>query len=169
MAKNAFLAILLFFGCLINHRAVAQNSLEDGYALFLYNFAKYSSWPDDITAFEFVVYGDPKVTKSLKTIALNKKINGKAIKAKDYQSEEDFNGAQIIFVSKQKSAEFGMILKKTEGKPIMVVTEKPGMEKQGACVSFLLDSQNRLKFRLNENALHQNRLKMANSLKTMAE
>lgn len=56
----------------------------------------------------------------------------------------------------------------TTGKPIMVVAEKKGLYEKGACISFYVGDDSKLRFQINDQELSNRNLKMAQSLKGMA-
>ncbi len=172
MKRSFFLIRILFMSLLLNSffslNSQGQTQVEDAYALFLYNIAKYSSWPAESQDFVIGVMGNNAVAHALGQLSKTKKINGKKMIVETYASTEKIKSPNILFVGDSKSRFLKLIFEKTAGQPIMIITEKNKTSLSDVCVSFNVDSGNRLKFLVNDGALTQRKLKMAQSLKKMA-
>lgn len=168
---NTFLKVVvitLLITPIFSFNISAQTQVEDAYALFLFNFAKYSSWPSEGESFTFGVIENTKVFESLKHMGLNKKINGKKIIVETYNSVDNIRSPQVLFVSDSKSEALKQILAKTAGQPIMIITENDQSSFNEVCVSFKIDASNRIKFMVNDSALNDRKLKMAQGLKNLS-
>ncbi len=164
--KAVLISLILI--SLFNLNAKAQTQVEDAYALFIYNIAKYSSWPVESQDFVIGVMGNNAVANALGNLSKSKKINGKQMIVETYSATEKIKTPNILFVGDSKSRFLKLIFEKTAGQPIMIITEKNKTSLSDVCVSFNVDSGNRLKFLVNDGALTQRKLKMAQSLKKMA-
>ncbi|MDN5212855.1 YfiR family protein [Fulvivirgaceae bacterium BMA12] len=167
-----FFKIVVVFLCvfaLSNQRTQAQTDINSAYSLFLYNFAKYSQWPDNSSGdFKITVFGNSKVYQELQKISTSKKINGRNIVVSKAMSVGDIGESDLLFISLGKSGEISSIMETTTGKPIMVVAEKKGLYEKGACISFYVGDDSKLRFQINDQELSNRNLKMAQSLKGMA-
>ncbi len=167
-----FFKIVVVFLCVLalnNQRAQAQTDINSAYSLFLYNFAKYSQWPDNSSGdFKITVLGNSKVYQELQKISTSKKINGRNIVVSKAMSVGDIGESDLLFISLGKSSEISSIMETTTGKPIMVVAEKKGLYEKGACISFYVGDDSKLRFQINDQELSNRNLKMAQSLKGMA-
>lgn len=172
MKRGNFLVRVIILSLIIlplfTNNSQAQTQVEDAYALFLYNIAKYSSWPTESEDFVFGVMGNNAVAAALSKLSKTKKINGKSMIVETYSSSEKIKTPNILFIGDSKSRFLKQIFQVTTGKPIMIITEKNKTSLSDVCVSFNVDSGNRLKFLVNDGALTQRKLKMAQSLKKMA-
>ena len=167
-----FFKILFLFLCLSalrNPTVQAQTDINSAYSLFLYNFAKYSQWPNNSTGdFKITVFGNSKVFQELQKISSSKKINGRTISVKKTTDISEIKETDLLFISLGKSNSIADIIASTTGKPIMVVAEKKGLYEKGACISFYVGDDSKLRFQINDQELSNRNLKMAQSLKGMA-
>jgi YfiR/HmsC-like len=74
----------------------------------------------------------------------------------------------FIFIGDIKSNTTDEIVKKLNGKPSLIVTERDGLIKKGAGTSFIIMNDKSLKFQLNEQAMNNQGLKISSSLSTLA-
>jgi hypothetical protein len=139
--------------------ARAQNSVDlqreyNVKAVSLYAFGRYVTWPD--AAFESdespvvigVVGGNP-FGDALDRIAARKTLNGRPMSIKQLANPNEVAGMHIVFVTRSTSPEVeAEVLKRTAGKPVLVVGETPGFAERGGIVNFFLSGAN-VKFELN--------------------
>ena len=171
-AEQSFLKILapgLF--CLLMAlptRTVAQTTNHKAYAIFLYNFTKYVHWPEGSLTGEFkiTVVGSSKVTQELTTLVQNKTVLGKKIVVSQVNTARELTAAHLVYLSGGRSGDLEELLQKLAGKPVLVVTERDGLVRKGASISFVTLDDNSLRFTLNDKAL--NTLQVAQELKSLA-
>ena len=60
------------------------------------------------------------------------------------------------------------ILKATEGKPVLIITEREGLYKKGAGFSFVLLDNNTLRFDINNTDLEKRQIRVAKNLAALA-
>lgn len=165
--KGLLCFLLLFF--LQTNNAKAQTDINSAYSLFIYNFAKYSQWPDgNAGSFKIVVLGNSNVYTELKKISGAKKINGRDIEVINIKNIKDIGQPDLLFLPTAESNLLTKIINNTSGKPIMVIAEEKGLFQKGACISFYVGNDRKLKFQINDQELTSRKLKMAQSLKNMA-
>ncbi len=149
-------------------RTVAQTTNYKAYAIFLYNFTKYVHWPEgSLTGdFQITVVGNSKVTQELTAIVQNKTVLGKKIVVSQVNTAQELTGAHLVYLSGGRSGDLGELLQKLAGKPVLVVTERDGLVRKGASISFVTLDDSSLRFTLNDKAL--NNLQIAQELKSLA-
>lgn len=142
---------------------------EKFHSLFIYNFSKYVKWPDGQTGGEFVigVLGSSELTKTLKATAGSRKANGATIVVKQFKSPAEIQDCQILYVSAGESSKIAQVVSKTSGKPILIVTDKPGLAKKGAVINFI-EQDGKVKFELNQQYAETRGLKVSGSLVSLA-
>lgn len=152
---------------LLSGQMFAQTTNYQVYSLFIVNIAKYSAWPNTGQEFNITVLGKSKVyDELLKQTA--KGVNGLPLKVKQADLESDIGQPQIIYVSDNKSGSLDEILKLTNGKPVMVITEREGLVKKGAGFSFLVTDNNTLRFDLNNTELEKRQIKVSRNISALA-
>ena len=159
-----FLLVLVFF-----NTSIAQ---KDKYqSLFIYNFTKYIKWPDSYNSGKFVigVIGNSNVVESIKSMAASKKKtgNGSVIEVKKYASVDEIDNCNILFVSQNVIDNFEQIVIRTGSKPILIITDTPGMATQGSIINFV-EQSGKIKFELNKSNAISRGLMVASSLTSLA-
>jgi len=148
----------------------AQTTNYKTYSIFLYSFAKYIEWPEESKTGDFIiaVYGSPKMLAELRASAVGRKVGRQDIKIIEIRTLADLDGAHVVFVGDGKSSSTDDIVNQFKNNPLLIVTERDGLVKKGACVSFLVDDDNSLKFQLNETAITDKKLRTASALVNLA-
>lgn len=146
----------------------AQTTNYQVYSLFVMNIAKYSSWPAQGQEFHIAVVGKSRSFEELQKQAATKTINGLPMKITQTDNVADIGQAQIIYVSDGKSGLLDDILKATQGKPVLIITEREGLYKKGAGFSFVLMDNNTLRFDINNSDLEKRQIRVAKNLTALA-
>ncbi|MCK5704682.1 MAG: YfiR family protein [Cyclobacteriaceae bacterium] len=159
-----FLLVLVFF-----NTSIAQNHKYQ--SLFIYNFTKYIKWPDSYNSDKFVigVLGNSEILTSLSAWALSKKKtgNGQILEVKKYSSVDEIDECNILFVSESAIDNIGQIDSQTSTKPILVVSDSPGMAAKGSVINFV-ELDGKMKFELNESKASGKGLIVSGSLTSLA-
>jgi len=170
MKATATLRIILLSVCfLVVTNGHAQTTNYKVHAVFVYNIAKYSQWPaHDQKEFVITVFGKSKIYDELVAGAEHHMVGGVKIKVQEASDLTQIGNSNIIVVADSKSSILTDILKTTDGKPIMVITEREGLHKKGAGISFFINDQGKLNFDLNLTELTKRKLSMSKSLTNLA-
>ncbi len=169
MKKTKYIGIGLLMLLLTagnTHKSFAQLSNYKAYSIFVYNFAKYTNWPAEASADDFVitVVGKSDILEELNTLAQTKTLNGRKITVRQTSETAGIDKSHLVFVAANKSGSLDEIVKKTKGKPTLIVTERDGLVKKGAHISFIALDNEPLKFEVNTQAMENHHLQMAKSL-----
>jgi hypothetical protein len=163
--KNSLGWLLIFF-CFSAH---AQTTNYQVYSVFVVSIAKYSSWPEsDTKDFRIAVLGKSKVYEELIKTTTSKDINGKKVVITQTEDTPISDLPHIIYVSDGKSSQLADLLKKLEGKPVMVIAEREGLFKKGANFSFVVLDNNMLRFDINKKELENHQIKISKNLISLA-
>ena len=73
----------------------------------------------------------------------------------------------ILFVPEAQSASLKEILAKVSSLSVLVITESPGMGKQGSCINFI-PKDGKLTYELNQSALSKQNLKASSEITRLA-
>lgn len=165
--KKILLTSFLFF--VLANTCFAQK--EKYQSLFIYNFSKYIKWPDSYNSGKFVigVIGDSPIIESIKSMANSKKTTktGSVIEVKIYGSVDEIDDCNILFVSKNVVNDLGQIDSQIATKPILIITDSPGMATQGSVINFV-ETDGKIKFELNESKASSHGLVVSGSLSSLA-
>ncbi len=161
MTRKVFLG-LVFLLCPLT-MSLAQNEMFK--ALFMYNFTKNVEWPADMRQGDFViaVLGDSPVIAELQKVAASKKVGQQSIVVKKVDNVAAVDKCHILYLPTGKSGDFGSVLSKIEGKPILLVTDKEGLAQQGACINYVVVG-GKLNFEINKARFQKQGLQMSGSL-----
>lgn len=163
--------ILTILFLIVTIVSVSHAQKEKYQSLFIYNFTKYIKWPDTYNSEKFVigVIGDSEIIKSLNSMAASKKKTGTGtmIEVKKYGSVSEIDDCNILFVSQDAVNELGQIDNQTSSKPVLIVSDTPGMALQGAVINFV-EKDGKIKFELNEAKAIGRGLVVSSSLTTLA-
>lgn len=165
--KRILLLSSLFFLII----STSNGQKEKYQSLFIYNFTKYIKWPDSYNSGKFVigVYGDSPIIESLNSMALSKKMTGSGavIEVKKYSNINEIGDCNILFVSENAITDLGQIDTYSASKPILIVTESPGMATQGSVINFV-ETDGKMKFELNASKASNRGLVVSTSLTNLA-
>lgn len=165
--KKFLLIILHIF--LFSDISFAQKEKYE--SLFIYNFTKYIKWPDGYNPGNFVigVIGNSSIFESLDEMATTKKktSSGANLVVVKYQSVDAIENCNILFVSSNVLDKLAEIENHTSDKPILIVTDTPGMATKGAVINFI-EQDGKIKFELNEAKARERKLVISGSLTTLA-
>ena len=164
-----FLGLLLLLMALPT-RTLAQTTNHKAYAIFLYNFTKYVHWPENSpqSDFRITVIGSSKITPELLAIVQNKNVLGRKILVLQVNTVQELASTDLVYLSNGKSSELDELLRMVAGKPILVVTEREGLSRKGAGISFVTLEDNSLRFVLNDKVITACNLQIATELKNLA-
>jgi hypothetical protein len=134
---------------------------------FTYNFINFVTWPQ--TAFKSS--SDPLVmciVSDNPSSAVLYKLNGKSIKQRKinviaYQEETCSTQAHILFFATRDIERIQQVLEKIKGLNILTIGEVDGFARAGGTIGFFVE-ENRLRFRVNIDAVRRNKLKISSQL-----
>jgi hypothetical protein len=142
---------------------------EKFHSIFIYNFSKYVKWPDDQKSGKFVigVFGSSSIKNDLEAMASTKKVNGMSIEVVQFNSTSGIAECNILYVASSESGKMEEIIEATGNKPVLLVTDKPGLAKKGAAINFI-EQEGKVKFELNQQNAESRGLKVSGSLSSLA-
>lgn len=170
--KKAHLIGLAFLVLTLStaHQGFAQISNYKAYSIFIYNFTRYTNYPENASSGDFVitVLGKSKITEELNLMAAQKNINGRKFKINEVQEVSEIENSHMVFVSSGRSGALDELKAHIKQSPTMIVTERDGLVKKGAHLSFVALENQSLRFEVNHEALEFNRLNMSKSILALA-
>ena len=162
--------VIIFFSLLVlSSYSFAQKEKYE--SLFIYNFTKYIKWPDAYNEGRFLigVLGNSDIYGSLQTMANTKKKTGAgaAIEVKKYESIEEMDDCNILFISTDAIDNLTSIEEATANKPVLIITDTPGMANHGSVINFV-EKDGKIKFELNQAKAESRNLIISGSLSNLA-
>ena len=157
------IGLMIYLGLLGWVSAYAQN--EKFKALFLYNFTKYIEWPAALRQGDFIigVLGNTPMTKELVTIAGKQKVGAQNISVKTFITVDEIDNCNILFIPAGRSSQISLVVSKLGNKSVLIITDKDGLARQGACINYVMDGD-KLKYEVNKSNIEKKGLTVSNSL-----
>lgn len=141
----------------------AQTTNYQVYSLYVVNIAKYSSWPSLNGEFNITVFGKSKVYDELLK-QKGKIVNGHELQVTQVDNLNDIGQPQIIYLADGKSGSLDDLIKLTEGKSVMIISEREGLHKRGAGFSFVVMENGTLRCDMNSTDLERRQIKISKNL-----
>lgn len=156
---------------------IAQSVISREYtikAAYLYNFARYVRWPagtfrNEQDPFVIGVLGTDPLGNDLDRIARTKKIDGRRIVIRRFDSLDKYSPCHVLFVPrsvepKRQIEAIGRLRKS----PVLLVGETPGFAERGGTINFFI-RQNKVRFEINQKAAKRGGLKISAKLLNLAK
>lgn len=167
MKKVSVVLIGIMLTVMSFQQAFAQK--EKYQSIFIYNFSKYVKWPDNMNSGKFIigVLGNSVIQNELKEMAASKQVNGMPIEVKQCSSVADIKGCHILYIASSESGKLDQVVTQTQSQSVLIVTDKPGLAKQGSAINFV-EVEGKIKFELNQGNAESHGLKVSGSLSSLA-
>ncbi|WP_218127138.1 YfiR family protein [Catalinimonas alkaloidigena] len=165
--------ILVLFFCASGFWSCHAQSTRDFRAaerrvqsIFISNFTRYIQWPEGANQGTFCIgfLGTNHLQQEVEAMAKTKTVNGRPMRVAQYgQPGEIPEQCHMLIISPENSHQLAEVLRRTRGKPMLIVTQKDGLGKAGSLINFIsIDGQPT--FEVNVGALEQNQLRCAQQL-----
>lgn len=156
-------------------RAGAESSApsrQQVQAAFLFNFAKFVTWPDE--AFKqsrdmliIGVIGEDPFGAILEETVHDKTIQGRKLAVRRFTKIEDATNSHILFLGSSEESHLSSIMKALEKTNTLTVSDIDQFAELGGMVAFTLEDQ-RVRFNVNMEAVERADLKMGSQLLKLA-
>lgn len=129
--------VFIFLAFLLAMPAIKAQGIKMQ-ALFIYNFSKLIEWPNstETTNFKIGVFGSHDVYEEINGLLKGKQAGSKNIQIEYYNTLNEIAHCQILFLPDTKIEMMLSIIEKFKEKPVLIVTNTPGMIERGACINF---------------------------------
>jgi hypothetical protein len=138
-------------------------------ANYLFNFSKYSDWPDEYKSgkFNVGVYGDENVYEELLDKYATKSIGSQMLEVTQFESVSEIKRPHVLFVSKEKRKELSQLTKKLSKKSTMIISDFSGALDEGVMINFVVKEGN-IRFEINEKEADQRKIILGDKIKNWA-
>lgn len=174
---STLLSRLAFLGCwlllpLLNAAEQPRSASEyDIKAVFLYNFTKFTDWPENAfpstnSPIIIAVAGQDPFGK-----ALDEVMKGEAVRRHPLQVQRLNGGApiphcHILFIARSEKDRLDSLLKEVQGRPILTVADTPRAAERGVMVNLVV--QESVRMEINQAAIAAARLQVSSKLLSLA-
>lgn len=153
----------ILFLCLVLVSAVsAQGQMAKFQALYLLQFAKNTSWPQEDNGKPFVitVVGDNALASELRVIASNKMVGDRRVSIAEAVQPSGLAKSEIIYLGESKNSQMGALVAAQSGNRVLIVGSRKGLCSSGAGITFVTDG-GKLNFEICEANIGRSGLKVA--------
>ena len=158
-----------------DHTANAAPALSREYlvkAAFLYNFAKFTEWPDAAFAdpaapMRMCVLGRDPFGPALNAIA-GKPIAGRTVAISRLAGVDGITDCQVLFISRSERDHLDAIIDRLEGRPILTVADMPDFSRAKGIINLKLVAE-RIRFEINVAVAEHAGLSLSSKLLVLAE
>ncbi len=133
--------LIVFLICISALSCYGQTYDHKENAVYVYNFIKYTSWAQKKTVVHVGIVGDSRVEDELRRL-FSKKINSSSTYTVKRITSAEARTVDVVIVAEAATDQLKAIDKQTARTPILIITEKENMARQGACISFFIDEDN---------------------------
>ena len=138
-------------------------------AIFIERFSRFIEWPADRQGdfFRIQVLGDKKLAQKFRKIYKKLEIKNKTVLIHEHEKvyNTDFR-PHVVYVTEKEL--ISPLLKATEKKPVLVISEVPGGAREGAMIN-IYKKESTLKFEINERSMYNSNLYVSYRLKKAAQ
>jgi hypothetical protein len=167
---HALLAFLLI-GFALSSKAQDNPTEFQLKAAFLFNFAKFVTWPDaklpTNAPIIIGVLGEDPFGPDLEKIINNKMAAGHPIESKRYVNMADAREAHILYISESERRRVAQILNALKGGNVLTVSDIDNFCDSGGIVNFRVIAD-KVRFEISTQAAEEQALKISSRLLTVA-
>jgi hypothetical protein len=164
---------LLSMGIALEARAQTVSREYPLKAVFLLNFAQFTTWPtnafaDTNSPFIIGVLGNDPFGQVLDDAVRSETWNGHKIAVQRYSRLEDLGQCHILFVCQSEARQMERITASMKGKPVLTVSDADAQPYRNVIIR-LVTENNRIRFKINLNSLRDSHLTVSSKLLRVAE
>jgi hypothetical protein len=167
----ALIAAAVMGACALH--AAAEASLEYRVkAAFLYNFAKFVTWPAQVfpaadAPVVFCLAGDDPFQELLDATTKDRKVEGRPIVIRRLPAEAPLAGCHLVFSSESDGARVAHVLQRAAGAGALTVGEAEEFLPRGGMIRLLVD-EGKVRFDISTRSAEQAGLKVSSQLLKLA-
>ncbi|RMF18990.1 MAG: YfiR family protein, partial [Deltaproteobacteria bacterium] len=141
-------------------------------AAFLYNFAKFVTWPEDAFSgedapFVFCIVGRDPFGDSLEKVLEGRRAADRPIVVRRGPDPESLGRCHLMFIGGSEDARVARHLRQASAQPVLTVGETEAFERAGGMIRLVV-ADKRVRFDINAKAADVARLKLSSQLLKLA-
>ena len=170
-SRSALFALVLLLS--IPWHLLAQTAPIPDYqvkAVFLFNFAQFVSWPSQEPDAPLVIgiLGDDPFGSYLDETVRGEKVNGRSLTIQRFRRGAEPRNPNILFIAQSERERAAQIVSNLKGRSVLTVSDIDGFAELGGMIQFFTE-QNKIRMRINLNAVKAANLKVSSKLLRVAE
>ncbi|HZQ91321.1 MAG TPA: YfiR family protein [Terriglobales bacterium] len=169
---TALLIVCLLGAPPLRLRAQAAPAEYEVKAAFLFNFLKFTEWPEESAGgvhapLTIAVLGRDPFGKTLDQMLADKTVRGRKVVVRRVSSVDEAIACPIIFVGGGNEHRLAELVKALEGRSVLTVGESSGFAQQGGVIALRVED-NKVRFDVNLQAAERARLTLSSQLLKLA-
>jgi hypothetical protein len=165
---GAVLAAVALAGSFARAQDVTEPSLK---AAFVYNFAKFTEWPQDVLAgpatFNACVLGDGPISDALERSVKGRQLGGRAIAVMRVAPESLLKSCHLLYIAGLKPAQLAAVVESIRGVPVLTISDIDDFARVGGIAHVFVEN-GKMRFDLNHEAAKRARLQLSSKLLVLA-
>lgn len=166
-------SVLVLLGGAVGAEVEAVEISEYGIkAVFLYNFAKFTEWPEGTfntpeESIDICILGEDPFEEAINAIA-GKSVRNRNIVIRNCKRLEEARGCHILFISESEQSRVKEILRRLEGKPVLTVSDMNAFVEARGMIE-LIRADNKIRFRVHLGSVRGAGLKISSQMLKLAK
>lgn len=142
-------------------------------AAFLYNFAKFTEWPEgtfaeDTDTLNICVLGEDPFGGALQSIE-NKPVRGRPVAVRRVSDVQGGLACHLLFISESEEPRLPAILRALGNRPILTIADIPDFARAGGIIRLKTNLQDQVRFEINLGIAKRAGLRLSSRLLGLAE
>ena len=141
-------------------------------AAFLYNFAKFASWPAVALAprqpLRLCIVGDNAVAEALALTIKGRKVDDRLLTVYVINADGPIHSCHLLYIGGREGKHADLLLYALKGTSIFTVSDGDRFAEMGGVAQLILEN-NRMRFAVNVDAAQRARLKISSKLLSLAQ
>ncbi|MGH6932358.1 MAG: YfiR family protein [Dongiaceae bacterium] len=142
-------------------------------AAFIYNFAKFTTWPsesfpDPTAPITLCIVGKHDFGTAFDSVA-GKSVGGRAVSVKYLGSLKAQDQCHVIFIARSEHARLPKIVKANQKVQALTVSDMDGFIEEGGMIRLIHEPDDRISFEINPKSAEESGLKLSSRLLSLAK
>ncbi len=169
-AAAAALALIAAPSFAVPAQEASEQSLK---VAFIYNFAKFTTWPDSVfadpgTPVTLCVVGKHEFGDAFEKVQ-GKSVGGRAVVVKYLVSYKDKDHCQVVYVAPSEEPRLAKIVTTGKEAHALTVSDIDGFAESGGIISMVRGNDDRIGFEINARVAEESGLKLSSKLLNLAK
>lgn len=138
-------------------------------AAFLFNFAKFVTWPESSSSSGPIVFGvvGPELQDLIDEAVAGKTVQGRTVVVRRLQEGDDLRGCHLLFIGASQERRTKDLLLKLQGTSVLTVGETQHFLREGGVIRFFVE-ENRVRFQIDTGRAERAGLRISSQLLSLS-
>jgi hypothetical protein len=141
-------------------------------AAFLFNFAKFTEWPEDAlrpgSSLVLCVAGEPRVSKALEEATAGRDVEGHPLTTRNIDVDGAVQSCHVLYVENFDDKKAVDLLERVKGKPVLTVSDLGSFAELGGVANLFVED-GRMRFAVNVDSAQRSKLRLSSRLLSLAK